>query len=49
MTTPDSVMVEYTAQVGDVQAGDRAADAKLEAALYDAEVAALARVLHAMR
>jgi hypothetical protein len=49
VTTPDSVMVEYTAAPGDTQAGDQAADAKLEAALYDAEVDALSKTLHAVR
>lgn len=48
VSTPDSVMVEYRAAPGDLQAGDQAADAKLEAALYDAEVGALASTLHAV-
>jgi cell division protein FtsB len=47
VSTPDSVMVEYQAIGPSEQAADQAADAKLEAALYDAEVAALSKQLHA--
>jgi hypothetical protein len=49
VTTPESVLVEYRAPAGDMQAGDQAAEAKLEEALYDAEVDALATQLHAVR
>lgn len=48
VSTPEAIMVEYRAHPGDMQAGDRAADAMLEAALYDAEVAALSKELHAI-